>query len=171
MKKLRMMNGKGQMSFDLGFAIILILIIMGSVQRFTDATEDSITNGQKLMTLNMIGDYTYGNLNSFYISLIGAETNASYTLTFLDEYLYSDSGSGYLMSYEISGIDSSDIVFKDSSDPALYVRRELGFEFDCLGVDWDMATPGSSLVLENCKVQLSGSGIPGDLSCRLCQIT
>ena len=151
------MRRKGQLSFDLGFAIILALLIFAALMAYWQTSEASVQEGRVLMGLNMIADYTLGNLNAFHNS-IGTSDNVSYSLDLLDEYLFSTSSDpryGYNLSYQVT-FNLPQIIFSDTHDASRRVVRELAFDIDCSAPIPALET-GDVFTFKTC--QISGSHI------------
>ena len=159
------MNIKGQLSFDLAFAIILALIIFAALISYWQTSEASVQGGRVLMGLNMIADYTLGNLNAFHNS-IGDSDNVTYTLDMLDDYLFgspSNPDNLYDLGYDVS-FDTTKITFRDASNPTTQVEREMGFDIDCTP-SISLLNKGDVITFKTCRI--SGSHI----KCASCIIT
>ncbi len=162
---MKLLTNRGQLSFDLGFAIILVLVISGVVVGYWQTSQASVETGRKLMALNMIADYVQGNLNSFYNSLT-TDSNVSYSLRMLDEYLFEyETDNDYRIGY-VADLSGDPIEFEDAKDAENVQERKLGFNIDCdSGSLPDSAIPGEVIRFKECK--LLGSS----LSCESCQTT
>lgn len=139
------MKGKGQMSFDLAFAVVLVLSVFSMVVHFTTTSRDSSEAGRDLMALNMAADYTAGSLNALYASVVSGG-KAAYNLTLIDEYLYGpDDSNPYNMDYEVV-FGGSTITVRDSNDQNLKVTRKV-VSVSCLSGTKQM---GEVIELSNC---------------------
>lgn len=130
---MKTIQSKGQLSFDLGFAIILALLIFSAIMTYWQTSEASVQKGRVLMGLNMIADYMVGNLNAFYNS-IGSSRNVTYSLDLLDDYLFSNTSDpqyGYNLSYQVT-FNLPQITIRDRHDPTKQVMRRVSFrDIDC----------------------------------------
>lgn len=160
------MKGKGQLSFDLGFAIVLVLMVLTILIEYTNTASGTVEDGSKLMALNMIADYAAGNLQSFYNSLVGTEAEATYLLDMTDAHLYAPAGQAaqqdvvYEMSFSGGKISVSDTA--DMSLSGEEISRELGFRIRCPGLG--TASPGDRITFNGCAAE------GGSLSCERCGI-
>lgn len=152
----------GQLSFDLGFAIIMALIIFSSLITYWRTSEISIQDGRALTGLNMIADYTVGNLNALRNS-IGSST-VTYSLDLLDEYLFTapgQTGSRYNLSYQVT-FNQQQVTFTDANNPSRAVVRYLGFDINCQTGALGTYKTGDVITLKECH--LSG----GNINCGEC---
>ena len=153
---------KAQLSFDMAFALILMMIVLGMVVSYQNNVEASlnVVNGRALMGLNVIADYTTGDLNAFYNSLTQiSPNNATHVLELPGSYLFSDpTGSNkYELNYTISNVDSGMARFADMSDATVFVERKTGYRISCGAGSVPSAYPGTSITLIECKI--SGKNI------------
>lgn len=169
----KLFKEKGQMSFDLAFAIILALAVYGMLAGYWSASRQSVEDGRRLMALNVLADYTQGNLNAFYNSLVGGG-NATYSLKFPGDGLF-DAGVEDTNYYSLPlkytvGFADTTMTFTDSLDPSTtqrHVERDLGFGITksaggsaCIPAS-SIAT-GGNLTLTDCWVN---SGLLTCVSC------
>jgi len=151
---------KAQLSFDMAFALILMMIVLSMVVSYQNNVEASlnVVNGRALMGLNVIADYTIGDLNAFYNSLIQIQpSNATHVLNMTDSYLFSDSGNKYELNYTVKNLGSAMVRFEDMSDASVFVERKAGYLISCSAGSVPPKSPGTTITLTECKI--SGKNI------------
>ncbi len=164
-----MASRKAQLSFDLAFALILVMIVLGMVTSYQNNVEASlnVVNSRALMGLNVIADYTTGDLNAFYNSLVQMPSaNATHTLELPgNDTLFSDpTGSNkYELNYTVTFPVDKTIKFADMSDPSVSLTRTTGYSIMCSPSRISLSkSPGTTITLTECKI--SGD----NMACRSC---
>jgi hypothetical protein len=145
------------LSFDLAFAIIMVLTIFSVLISYEETALASVENGRSLAALNIAADHFVGNINAFYNSLQYGGT-ADYTMELPARFLFNEPGEDfYEINYtlNISGSPTS-IALNEST---LRIDRDFGFEItDCSLRKYK----GESITFTNCTI------ISGNLACTLC---
>jgi len=157
---------KGQLSFDMGFAVIMVILIVSMIISFRSSSESSAIPGMKQMGLNSVADYTAGNLNEFYNSLQN-NVNASYTFVLPLEFTVQGLGNRYTLTYNLS-IDPIDHTTLTVTDGTQTATRELSFDFPDCSIPLFPKGPGEPISLSNCKISgtdILCKSICGETSC------
>ena len=159
-----MHSRKAQLSFDMAFALILIMIVLGMVTSYQNNVEASlnVVNSRVLMGLNVIADYTTGDLNAFYNSLIQIpNANATHVLELPGTYLFSDpAGSNkYELNYTVI-VSAGKIRFADMDEPSVYLERLTGYLVSCDTGSVPIKSPGANITLAECTI--SGDNLKCD---------
>jgi hypothetical protein len=157
-------KSKGQMSFDLAFAVIIVLAILGMVVNVIDETRGQTVKDKTLIALNSLADYTFGEINSFYNSLRATDGNATLKLPLPNKWLF-DNSNAYSTKYNVTYVDASKIL--KFSSGLEYLNRTLAFQIECASGSLPTVTPasaGQTLWLRNCKITSTR------LSCVRCSV-
>jgi len=170
-----MKTRKGQMSFDLAFAIVMILTVLLSITLTSQSTEKASEPGRMMMQLNTVADHTYRSLHSFYNSLVSSDGNSSYTLELPETTLLIKevtdpvaAGEGKVYSqldYEVQFDRSINVRTEDQE---LSVSRgSLNFDILCGGSRLSTAwiNGGNQISFVGCSIRTNG-----DLDCSSCSI-
>ena len=148
---------RGQMSFDLGFAILSIIMVFSMLLGFGNSSMESTYDGRKLMAMNMAADYIIGNLNAFYASLIGSSSTVTYRIEYPDDYVFNVpiDENVYEIDYEVEISPGSDLIIisDPSTTPVNDVKRKLGFDIICgAGGISGPFSKGSSIIFMECSL-------------------
>jgi outer membrane lipoprotein-sorting protein len=164
----RKMKGKGQLSFDMAFAIIMVLAISSALLSYSTTSQQSVERGRRLAALNMAGDYVTGSLNSFYSSLIPGG-NATYVLKLPDKFLFNepdpdkdDYEIAYTVGFVISGTKTRVTLTDTDASHNAAISKELGFRINCMSPLPSNVPKGSEINFNHCTI--SGN----QLSCQSC---
>lgn len=165
---------RAQLSFDLAFAIILVLTLFGVFLSYSSTTQQSIEAGRRLAALNMLADYTIGNLNSMHSSLVLTGGNVSYTMKLPDDFAFNNpaqfDNNTYEINYNISftkisgGGTNLTVTDTSYSPKILSITKRIYFDIECgAGASAPSnALRGGSLIFTECHEA------GGDLSCTSC---
>jgi hypothetical protein len=127
-------NGKGQLSFDAGFAITMMLVIfMGLLFGFYEESARTVQESKKLVALNSLADATATKLKSFYNALTETREEGNITIEAKDSYISSgDATQNHLsVDYEIE-INGNQIIVTDTGPGSIgTVTKTLGFDVGC----------------------------------------
>ncbi len=158
------MSGKGQMSFDMAFAVILILVIFATLAGYYNNSLKAASDTGELAALTAIADYTAGNLQALYNSLAYAPdgSKANYTLELKGDTMYGNSDKPHIVEYTASL--GSMVSFTSASDAGktFTVQRRLGFNFNS---GCGELSPGTTVTLIDCDAGTRS------LNCDDCTIT
>jgi hypothetical protein len=138
---------KGQMSFDLGFAIILMLLVLGMIAGYWEDTVSSTRVPRARFARNTLENYVVNNLNAFYTSLLGGGTG-NYSMSLSDEFLFNDlpdvDDNPYEVDYTVQ-LSYSNLTLSIGPDNIRIVQ--LGFDTGCT----INADRGQSILFKNCE--------------------
>jgi|GEM_PF-6874184 len=162
---------KGQLSFDMGFALIFVMIVIGMTIAYYNNTEATMTvmHGRHLMAYGTVADAAAAELQSFYASImqLPAGDNATLSLHFSDAF-YADAGgrgNKYSLAYNVTDFRTGTLTVVDFVNATLYATRGIGFGISCNTGGWTVIFPGQSLTLTDCHID------SGDLKCGSCSVT
>jgi len=171
----KLMQRKGQLSFDLAFAIIMLILIFNMLVSYVNTSQSAVRvmESRDLMGLNLLADKTVGGLNSFYNSLIASPQNGTFRLNLTDDFLFGSSSTDYEIKYNITFSPSVSPPCAPSSycilfeSPGSSVVRGIGFVIE--GAPSCMAIPrlskNDTITFSNCKI------LSDKLVCRNCIIS
>lgn len=165
MKRLKSSRA-GQLSFDMAFAIIAVVLVSGMLLEYFNISVWSHEDARRMLALNIVADHTYSKLNSFYASLIGASGNASLSIDFPEKYLAGSPGNDYGIDYAVGisapAASNAKFTFYNPVDPSLSTSREMGFAINC-------ASPMISPVMQGGRIRLQECVISsGGINCETC---
>lgn len=154
-----MASEKGQMSFDMAFAVVLILLIFAMLAGYFQTSSSAASETSKLMALSVIADYTVGNLQALYNSLQGSEqsANATYILDMRGDTMYGDLDKPYVVDYKATRRPGNTLRFALADDTNTFIDRELGFSLTNCDLNSLDISPGDKIKMTGCHAQSGGS--------------
>jgi hypothetical protein len=169
-RKMKHINSSraGQLSFDMAFAIIAIIMVSGMLINYFNISVWSHEGARRMFALNIVADTTYSKLNSLYTSLIGASGNASLSIDFPVKYLAGGSpGTEYEINYtvliSVPSAAGATFTFNNQADPLLSTSRLMGFVVECKSSPMPTSVvQGDRIRLQDCKIST------GHLKCEKC---
>ncbi len=152
-KKRSMRNGRGQLSMDLSFAIILVFVIISSLLSYSKVTTLSASLPKTRMVLNTVSDHITSNLHILFNEVQKLQTGEiTYNLTLPDTYSNDDSKSVAVdYSVDFSHLPHTLIL----SSGGISIQRSLGISLVCTPPVGSLS-PGSTLILKDCKREPDG---------------
>jgi DNA polymerase elongation subunit (family B) len=145
---------KGQMSFDLAFALLFVLMLLTMLSNFSANEISSVEGGRALAGLSMVGDSVAGKLTSFYNSLILLEEEGDFVLELPVDFVYADENTTYALDYNVTFTGASNsITIADRNNSQLEIVRSVPFDIECTnhgGPPPDAYHRGDVIMFTNC---------------------